>query len=68
MHFLPLEVSKWSLILLSNEPDFPKQTDSSSCGVYVCAVSYAISFHCSLPNEPNLVKFRIQMANEISNA
>ncbi|WAR21980.1 hypothetical protein MAR_015954, partial [Mya arenaria] len=32
-------------------------TDTSSCGVYVCAVSYAVIFQSSLPYEPNLAGF-----------
>lgn len=63
---LILDESKWKIVFYSKQPRFPKQTDSSSCGVYVCAVSKSVIEHKSLPIESNLQNFRFQMAFEIS--
>lgn len=46
-------------------PGFPKQTDGSSCGVYVCAVAKAIVCNQRLPEEPNLLSLRNWIAWEI---
>ena len=60
-----LDKKDWSFILYSEDRHFPKQTDGSSCGVYVCAVARAIIFNCRLPDEPNLARFREIFAYEI---
>ena len=60
-----LDKKDWSFILYSEDRHFPKQTDGSSCGVYVCTVARAIIFNCRLPDEPNLARFREIFAYEI---
>lgn len=64
---LILSTSEWSIVHYSKERMFPTHTDFSSCGVYICAVAKSIIFNRSLPNEPNLRKFRFQMTTEICN-
>ena len=50
-----LEKTKMVICIVFRGKCFPKQTDGSSCGIYVCAVARAIVFNSRLPDEPNLL-------------
>ena len=65
---LLLEKKEWSVMYYNTLPNFPKQTDGSSCGVYVCAVAKAIVGNMRLVNESNLGSFRKLMVSEILNS
>ena len=60
-----LEREEWSILYYNDMPGFPKQTDGSSCGVYVCAIAKAIVCNQRLPEEPNLLSLRNWIAWEI---
>ena len=61
-----LRTEEWYITYYNESPNFPQQTDGSSCGVYVCAVVYAVLFNYQLPDVPNIVGFRKSIASEIS--
>ena len=61
-----LDHAQWHNVVYSDLIGFPKQTDGSSCGVYVCGVVSAILSNSQLPFEPNLVSLHNSIATEIS--
>ena len=65
--FLLPDENHWKVVYYHKNNFFPKQTDSSSCGVYVCATVYCILFSHSMPVASNLKEFRKYIVRMISN-
>ncbi|MES9901377.1 MAG: Ulp1 family isopeptidase, partial [Sedimenticola sp.] len=62
-----LNKSEWAVMFYSETPNFPRQTDPYSCGVYVCAVAKAILYCQKLPYIPNMHAYRHLMSTELRN-
>lgn len=61
-------VSDWKICYYCESKYFPKQTDGSSCGIYICEIAKAILFDRRLPVQNNLSKWmRHQVAREVQN-
>ncbi|KAK3092502.1 hypothetical protein FSP39_003739 [Pinctada imbricata] len=60
-----LDISTWKLNLYCEDPYFPRQTDGSSCGIYVCEMAKAIVFDKKIGVDAKAPDMRQQVAREL---